>query len=102
MNTLIEALVKITPQRPLAEVARECDIVFSDGVTEILSFIVTDPFKSALDFSRDKKKVCLAIFGKYFIVVQPDARWMRALRLYQSLSKEERSTRSGIRKKVKN
>lgn len=102
MNTLIEDLAKITPQRSLIEVARECDIVFSDGMVPIESFIVTDPFKSALDFSRDKKKVCLAVFGKYFIVVQPDARWMQALRLYQSLSKEERSTRSGVRKKPKN
>ena len=85
MGPLIEELAKITPQRPLIEVAKDCDVVFSDRAIEIeATFIVTDPFHSALDLSLHKKKVCLAVFGKYFTIVWPDARWMRSLRLYQS------------------
>ncbi len=92
MKTLIEELAAITPQRPLTDVAKECDIVFSDGIApiKIKSFVTTDPFKSALDMARDGKKVCLAVFGKYFTVVHPDARWMQALRLYQSIQENLR------------
>lgn len=84
---MIEELAEITPQRPLEEVVKECDIVFSDGVTpiNIESIVTPDPFKSALLFSRYKRMVCLAVFGSYFTVIWPDARWMRSLRLYQSL-----------------
>lgn len=86
MGPLIEELAKITPQRPLMEVAKECDVVFSDRAIEIeATFLVTDPFRSALDLSRDKKKTCLAVFGKYFTIVWPDARWMSSLRLYRSM-----------------
>lgn len=82
---MIEELAKITPQRPLIEVAGECEMVFSDRSIEIDSLVVADPFRSALDFTIHKKKVCLAVFGGYFTVVFPDARWMQSLRLYQSI-----------------
>jgi hypothetical protein len=87
MSTLVEELCRITPQRPLSEVAKDCDVVFSDGAVpiEIDSQIVADSFEEALTCARENGKVALAVFGSHFTVVWPDARWMRALRLYQSL-----------------
>lgn len=94
MKTLVEELVTRTPQCSLSEAAREYDVdtIFSDGVVpiELKSFVVTDSFKSALDFSRDKKKVSLAVFGRYFLVIFPDARWMQSLRIYQSIQEDLR------------
>jgi len=91
MKTLIQELADITTQRPLSEVAKECDIVFSDGKApiEIKSTVVQDPFKAALDYTAEKKKISLAVFGRYFILITPDATWMRALRLYQEIERLE-------------
>jgi len=89
MKTLIQELADITPQRPLSEVAKECDIIFSDGPLEIKSTIVTDPFRAALDYTRQEKKKSMAVFDKYFTCVWPDATWMRSLRLYQEMERLE-------------
>lgn len=84
---LIDELAAITPQRPLCEVAKECDIAFADGPVEVEAIIVPDPFRAGLDCSRNEKKTCLVVLvtSGHFTVISPDARWVRSLRLYQSL-----------------
>jgi hypothetical protein len=87
MESLIEGLIRLTPQRPLEEVAAECDIAFSRYPKTIPVEIRQDPFRAALDCSRREKKKCLVVFHRFFTVVYPDARWMRSLRLYEEMSK---------------
>ena len=83
----MDELCEITPQRPLAEVAKECDIAFADRElsTGIETKIVDDPFRSGLDFTLKHKKVSLVIIGEHFTKINPDATWMQALRLYQEM-----------------
>ena len=86
--TIVDELKAITLQRPLAEVAAECDKVFADNTAKFQgdSEFAADPFKAALDYSRKRGLVVLAIFDRYFVkVIGTDARWMQALRLYQEL-----------------
>ena len=81
--SIVDELVKITKQRPLAEVASECDIVFTDDLSKWPGELAEDPFRKALNFSLNESAVCLAIFKEYFVKIKPDPTWMRALRLYQ-------------------
>lgn len=91
LETLIQKLADITPQRTLADVAKECAIVFADGLVpiKVKSFVVTDPFKAALKYTRETKKNSMAVFGRYFLIIHPDARWMQSLRLYQEMKSEK-------------
>ena len=93
-KTLLRKLADITPQRTLADIAKENDIVFTDRTLEIKSTIVQNPFKTALDYTKDKMKTSIAVFGDYYILITPDATWMRALRLYQEIELEKLRNRS--------
>ena len=83
--SLIDEIVSITPQRPIAEVAAECDVVFTDNTAKYPGMYMNDPFKAALDVSREQNKICMAVFDKYYLKIVPDATWMRAMRLYQEM-----------------
>jgi len=91
MKTLIEELAAITPQRSLSEVASRCDIAFSRYPKSVPVKIEQEPFGAALNYSQKYKKTCLVIEHNWFTVVYPDARWMRSLRLYQSIQAELRA-----------
>ena len=80
---IIESLSQMTPQRPITEVAAECDVVFTDNTAKYPGMYMNDPFKAALDVSREQKKICLAVFDRYYLMMVPVATWMMALRLYQ-------------------
>jgi len=82
---VIDKLVRMTEQRPLAEVAGECGRVFTDDLHKWPGELADDPFKKALSHSRKWNIVCLAIFGRYYVKIKPDPTWMIALRLYQEL-----------------
>jgi len=84
MSNLLEKLAAITPQRPIEEVAAECEVVFADRAMDSIGATVSeDPFHDALVYARNKKQKALFVIGQYFSIVYPDARWMRGLRLYQ-------------------
>ncbi len=84
MKSLLDRLTEITPQRDVLDVAAECDAAFADRqITGLDAEMVEDPFHTALCRSREKRCVCLAVFGEYFCKITPDPTWMRALRLYQ-------------------
>lgn len=87
MKSLMEELCEITPQRPLFEVAKECDIAFADHdlQTGIETKVVDDPFHSGLDFTLKHKKVSLVVIDQHFTKIKPDASWMQALRLYHEM-----------------
>jgi len=82
MSDLMQMVADRSVQRPIEEVAVECDEIFGpDG---------DDPFRAALDCARDEKKVCMAIYPPYFTVVHPDARFMQSLRLWQDWQQQKR------------
>lgn len=83
--SLLEALQAMTRQRPIAEVAAECDIVFTDDAAKRPGEIVSDPFKAALGTSCEQNKICMAVFDSYYLKIVPGPVWMRALRLYQEM-----------------
>ena len=95
---LIDQLLRMTGQRPLAEVAGECDMVFTDDLNKWPGELTDDPFKQALNHSRKRNIVCLAIFERYYVKIKPDPTWMRALRLYQELQNSGESSLRSIRK----
>ena len=78
-------LMRITPQRPLFEVAAKCDVGFTDRPMDLpINYeIVDDPLASALWCSRIEGKMCLVVIDKYYLQVPPDARAMQAMRLHQ-------------------
>ncbi len=89
--SLLYELAARTTQRSLEDIAAECDVLFGDRVIEGLDFqVVNNPFKAALDCARKEGHTALALFGGHFLVVPPDARWMQALRIYQSIQEELR------------
>lgn len=93
MMHVIDELYRITPQRPLVEIVKECDIAFAGrslNLIDITTKIVDDPFRAGLDYTRKQGKISLVVVGGYFTKISPDATWMRALRLYQSLQEDPR------------
>lgn len=85
MMPLIDEIVQLTPQRPIAEVAAECDVVFTDDAAKWPGVLSGDPFKAALDASLHQKKICMAVFDRYYIKIVPDATWMQAMKLYHEM-----------------
>ena len=89
----MDGLGAMTPQRPLAEVANECDVVIVGGeLTAELGglmdvVVAADPFRAGLDLARDEKKRCCVVLPPHFFVIEPGPRWMWALRIYQEMSK---------------
>ena len=81
--TLIQHLSNISENRRPEEVAAECDIVFTDDINKFPGIFAIDSFKAALDKVRKDSVTAMAVFDTYFIKIEPNARWMRALRLYQ-------------------
>lgn len=94
---IIDKLTELTPQRPLEEVAAECDIAFSRYKKSVPVIITKKPFKMALDIALEYKLICLVHFHGSFTVVYPDARWMRCLRVYQLMQEKARcEAESGV------
>lgn len=89
MKTILDELCEITPQRDLFEVAAECDIVYGYiNRKDVLVTVVEDPFYSGLQFTKEHKKPSMVILERHFTKIYPDARWMRALRIYQLLQEQ--------------
>lgn len=75
----------MTPQRPLEEVAAECDIAFSRYPKDVPVVITKEPFRDALDYAKEYGLTCLVHFHGFYTIVYPDARWMRALSMYHEM-----------------
>ena len=84
---LIQHLSNISENRRPEEVAAECDIVFTDDISKFPGMFATDSFKAALDKVRKENIPAMAVFDIYFIKIEPNANWMKALRLYQEMRK---------------
>lgn len=84
---LMQLLADLTEQRPIEEIAAECDVIFSDLSIGIGETICDHPFRSALDSAKTGKTV-LWIGGGFFSIVYPDARFMQSLRLYQESERQ--------------
>ena len=91
VGPVMDRLAAMTPQRPLAEVANECDVVIVGedlaaelgGLMDVV--VAADPFRAGLDMARDEKKRCCVILPPHYFVVEPGPTWMQALRIYQDM-----------------
>lgn len=91
MDNLMTMLAEKSENRPIAEVAAECDIVFADrhanSGLEIPGYeivICENSFREAIDAAK-KGKTAMFVLGEFFSVVYPDARLARSVRIYQAI-----------------
>lgn len=100
--SIVDELIKITPQRDLFSVALECDVVFADHVNpqEKIQDVeyVLDPLKSALDHVQNNRgETALVIQDNWFTKVKWDRNWMQGLKLWNEIYNQRQIDEQGCR-----